>query len=95
MQSSREGLDFKSRRRGSRRSGKGRRCLECCQGSIETIGLEEVEIPRLLVTCICKCVADSICVVQGYTKKFGSLLEVFLGLDQVPYVFEHLLIVWA
>ena len=78
-------LDFESRRR-------GRRCLECCQGGIKAVGFEEVEVPRLLVACISKHVADPICVVKGYAEKFGSFLEMFLGLDQILYMFEHTLI---
>ena len=51
-----------------------------------------MKVPRLLVACICKCAADPICIVQGYAEKFGGLFEVFLGLDQVLYMFEHSLI---
>ena len=69
-----------------------RGCLECCQGSIETVGFEEVKVPRLLVACICKRAADPICIVEGYAKKFGGFLEMFLGLNQVSYMFEHTLI---
>ena len=51
-----------------------------------------MKVPCLLVACICKRAVDPICVMQGYTEKFSSLFEVFLGLDQVLYMFEHLLI---
>ena len=68
------------RRRGS---------LECCQGGVESIGLEEVEVPCLLIACISKCAADPIRVVKGYAEKCGGFLEMFLGLDQVSYMFEH------
>ena len=66
-----------------------RGCLECCQGGIETVGFEEIEVPRLLIACICKRAADPIGVVEGYAEKFGGFLEMFLGLDQVTNVFEH------
>ena len=91
-QSSRKDLDFKSRRRGGCGSGKGRGCFKCRQGGVEAVGFEEVEVPCLLVACICKRVADPICVMQGYAKEFGGLFEIFLGLDQVLYMFEYSLI---
>ena len=69
-----------------------RGCLECCQGDIETVGFEEVEVPRLLVACIGKRAVDPIGIVEGYAEKFSGFLEMFLGLDQVPDVFEHTLI---
>ena len=36
--------------------------------------------------------ADPICVVEGYAEKFCGFLEMFLGLDQILYMFEHTLI---
>ena len=87
-----DGLDLKSRRGDGllRRRWRGR--FEHCQGGIETVGFEEVEVFRLLVTCISKRAADPIGVVERYAEKFSGFLEVFLGLDQVFDVFEHTLI---
>ena len=62
-ESSMDDFNFISRRRGSHWRRKGGRCLEFCQGSVKTVGFEEMEVPRLLIACICKHAADPICVV--------------------------------